>query len=129
MTKVKFPKRRTNGSFCVEIIVSLSSVNTGDIGSAIQDWWSNEWMPRNKEWVRAWNRGHKTERTEVLLYDDEFSGAPQLVRCEGSQLRFRLIGKSSAKKWWKDWLVSRMIPDLKARFPAVEEVVGAQNCD
>jgi hypothetical protein len=129
MTKVKFPRRRSDGSFCVEVVMSLSSANTSDLGSAIQDWWSNEWMPKNKEWTRIWNRGHKTERTEVLRYDDEFSAPPQLVRCEGSQLRFRLLGRSSTKKFWKDWMVLRIVRDLTARFPAVGRVIGAQNCD
>jgi len=102
--------------------------NAGDIAGEVQGSWSNEWMPKNKEWLRVWNRGHKSESTEALRYDDEFSDAPQLVRCDESQLRFRLFGKSSAK-WWRDWMVLRIIPDLRARFPAVGEFVSIQNCD
>jgi hypothetical protein len=108
--------------------MSLSGDNAGDLGSAIQSWWSNEWIPRNKEWVQVWNRGYASEFTMVLLYDEEFSDAPRVVGCDGPQLRFRLLGKPSAK-WWKDWLVRRIVSDLKAQFPAVGKLVSAQNCE
>lgn len=108
--------------------MALSGANAGNIGRDIQDWWSNEWGPKNKEWVRVWNRGHEREFTEVLRYDEEFADAPQFVSCDESQFRFRLLGKSTAK-WWKDWIALRVIPDVQARFPGVGKVVNARNCD
>jgi hypothetical protein len=108
--------------------MSLSSNGDKSIGSSIQDWWSKEWTPANKQWVQICNKGYKSEFTRVWQYDDEFSKPPQLVSSTRAKLRFRLLGKSSAK-WWKDWMVLRIIPDLKARFPAVGKLVSVGNCE
>jgi hypothetical protein len=123
-----FPKRRADGTFCVEVEIALSPESGVENGGVIQNWWSTEWMQKNERWIRIWNEGHATERREVLLFEDDFCGFPQVVSCDGSRLRFRLVGKSSGK-WWRDWLVSRIIPDLRIRFPGMGELNGVWDCN
>jgi hypothetical protein len=95
------------------------SVATDDavaLGQAIGQWWVDEWAPLHKSWVREWSAGDKEE----LQFSDEFASPPRVISCKGTELRFQLEGKSSAKSW-KDWIVSRIIPDLRTRFPQVGE--------
>ena len=90
------------------------------------------WAPRNKTWARECKTGPglTVERPEILEYEDELSAPPEVISCEGSELRFRLRGKG--EKLWKDWMVMRILPDLKAEFPEVEvgaKILGIRNCD
>jgi hypothetical protein len=64
---------------------------------------------------------------QVLRYEDEFMKPPEVVSHEESKLCLRLFGKKSAK-FWKDWVASRLLPDLKARFPQVGELLYVGNC-
>jgi|SRR5271165_1722717 len=131
MTKAKFPKRNEDGSFCVEVCVSVAGNISEDHASRIQGWIDDVWMPRNKTWKRVWRTGANlaTIKEEMLSYDDEFLRPPKIVSCENSELRFRLFGKYSAN-FWRDWLVLRIMPDLKADFPNLEigEPRYVKNC-
>jgi hypothetical protein len=127
MNVIKFPKRQPDGTFCIEIAIAMSSSKVGNLAEIIQDWWSNEWTPRNRQWIRIWNRDRKQEFIETLRYDAEFMTGPEVVFCGESKLIFRLIGRGSSK-YWRDWLVSRLIPDLKSQFPDVGQVISIQNC-
>jgi|SRR5262245_57668935 len=119
--KVKFPRRGEDGSFCVEVCVSLMGAVDDDLASHLQDWINNVWMQRNRAW---------SFMKETIHYESEFSRPPQIISCANSQLRFRLFGVKSAK-YWKDWLVFRLVPDLKVEFPEIE--IGSpryiKNCD
>ena len=123
MNKVRFPKRRPNGSFCVEVALKADSGDPVLLGKRVQEWWSTAWMPANREWRRSWS----SDQTQTLSYSDEFDGEPRVWRCT-SELRFRFEGKPSAK-WWRDWLVSRILPDLKSKFPEVQDFVRITNCE
>jgi len=95
----------------------------------IDAWISDAWMPRNATWTREWKTGSNlaTTRVEELKYDDEFTGPPEVAAGPTSELQLRLKGKKTAK-FWKDWLVSRLVPDLKAAFPGVGELLYIRDC-
>jgi hypothetical protein len=84
-------------------------------------------MPHHSVWQWTWRTGPNLATTyeQVLHYEDDFMKPPEIVSCEGAELRIRLFGKKSSK-FWRDWLVSRLLPDLKAEFPEVE--VGKGLC-
>ena len=129
MPNVNFPKRNNDGSFCIEVSLRLVSDSRGDLGSRIQRWIDNEWMVEHSTWKRVWRTGPNLETIdeEILNYTDEFIKAPQISACEASEIQFQLFGKKSAK-FWKDWLVSRFLPDLKAEFPEIDEGISIENC-
>lgn len=129
MTKVNFPKKYADGSFCVEIRLGVTDIRQASLGSTIQDWINVSWMHNRSTWKRQWRTGPEQAVTEeqILHYQDEFITPPEVVACDGSELRLRLFGRQSAK-FWKDWLVSRLIPDLKANFPEVGDRLSIQDC-
>jgi hypothetical protein len=91
--RVKFPRRRADGSFCLEVILSVVTQNERLLAQRIQQWWTSEWGPENEVWTRYWSSGLKEE----LAYRDEFSRLPQIVSCKDTELRFRLEGRGSAE--------------------------------
>jgi hypothetical protein len=120
MDRVKFPKLNSDRTFCVEITMSVTTSDAGDLAQHVQRWWTENWMQDNQTWRRVWNKGDKSAREEVLRFDEEFSAPPRVSHHDGSEFRFRLEGRSSAK-FWKDWWVHRITPDLKANFPEIGE--------
>jgi hypothetical protein len=74
-----------------------------------------------------WKTGTPHPQAETLEYADEFSAPPRVVHCAGSELRFQLQGKNTAK-FWRDWLVLRIIPELKKRFPEIGDVCSIGDC-
>jgi hypothetical protein len=101
-----------------------------DLAGRVEQWWINVWVPSHKSWRRAWKTGPNATEvlSETLLYDDEFLAPPTLISCEGSELRFRLLGRGSAK-FWKDWVFTRILSDLKTKFPEVGELRDIRDCD
>jgi hypothetical protein len=124
MSPATFPKRRSDGTFCVEVTVVIESDDPSSLGEAIQRWILNDWAPQHEIWTRSWSNGTQ----ERLHYGQEFSAPPHIVKCEGSEMRFRLQGKNSAKLW-KDWLVSRLIPDIKQQFPEIGQFQSIHDCE
>jgi hypothetical protein len=60
---------------------------------------------------------------QVLRYEDEFVRPPEIVPSKGSEPLIRLAGRESSQAW-RDWIVSRLLPDLKKQFPEVGESPG-----
>jgi hypothetical protein len=89
----------------------------------MQTWIASVWMPNNRIWIRNWSSG----RSEELRFEDEFSTAPQVIETGCRKVVLRFEGSSTAK-FWKDWIVSRIIPDLRDKFPEVGEFCKARNC-
>lgn len=128
-SKMNFPRRNDDGSFCVEISLTVAGECDEDLGSRIQHWIDGDWMKHRSTWKRVWKTGPNLTRTieQVHYYDDEFMKPPKVVSCEGSELRFQLFGKRTAK-FWKDWLISRLLPDLREQFREVGERVHLEDC-
>ena len=122
-SRTKFPARRADGSFCIEIGLQGTGHIEADV-ARIRTWISDTWMPGNKTWTRNWESG----RVELLQYDDEFSAPPESVAGPNSEVQLRLQGRKTAK-WWKDWMVLRFLHDLKAAFPEFGEILYIRNCE
>lgn len=127
MTKVNFPARNEDGSFCVEIWLGLSGNQSDDLPLRVQRWIREDWMPEHATWKREWRTGPNLATTyeQVLHYQDEFTKPPVVSYRHNAKFPFRVLrlrfsGKQSAK-FWKDWLVSRLLPDLRERFPHVSK--------
>jgi hypothetical protein len=123
MNLVKFPKRRPDGSFCVEVTLRHTSGDTAALASELREWIATDWTPQNNLWTRNWSNGS----VEELRYLDEFSAAPRLTSCENGELIIVLDGKPNAGKVWKDWLVSRMWPDIKKCFPEITDLCSIRD--
>jgi hypothetical protein len=129
MNPTKFPSRKADGSFCVDVGLQLLEGTPGDICKLIDSWFSDTWMDANKTWTRTWSTGPNLEvkKDEVLAYSDEFLRTPMASLGNKSELRIRLFGTKSSRLW-KDWLVSKIAPDLKAQFPYIGDLLYIRDC-
>jgi len=129
MNTAKFPSRKVDGSFCVDVGLQLLDESPDNICNLIDEWFSGVWMAANKTWTRTWSTGANLEvkKDEVLVYSDEFLRAPTASLGSESELRIRLFGTNSARLW-KDWLVSKIAPDLKEKFPYIGDLLYIKDC-
>lgn len=130
MRHAKFPARKADGSFCIEIGVRMAGDLSVDAVPRIQQWISGVWMPHHMTWTREWRTGSNfaTSKEQILNYSDEFAAPPEVSLGPASELRLRLKGNKTAK-FWRDWVASRIVPDLKEAFPGVEDLLYIRNCD
>lgn len=127
----KFPKPKVDGSICVEVTIPVRSDDDTDLGERIQQWWTDVWLPERGTWRVVFRTGQDLRRVdvEILEYTEEFSAAPHVVFCKDSKLRFRLEGRRSTKVW-KDWVILRILPDLREQFSEIQNgVLSVCNCD
>lgn len=124
MSKVKFPKRLKDGSFCVIVTFSINTQEPENLLSNIKKWLL-QWSEDNKVWIRNWSNG----KVEKLLYEQEFRNAPYPISCTINELKIVLDGQPSSEKIWKDWLVSRIIPELKNAFSEIQDFQNATDCE
>ena len=115
----------------MEVTVSVRSSDEIALGERVQQWWTDVWLPDRNSWRVVIRTGPqlREEVVETLTYTEEFSAAPHVVFCKDSQLRFQLKGRRPSKVW-RDWLVLRILPDLREQFPEIQEtVLSVLNCD
>ena len=130
MTRIRVPKRRSDGSFSIEVGLSLSAeiAEKTEFIRSVQEWFDTFWTDNPKLWTGPSLTGPEHER-----YADEFSAPPRVTRFEGSELTFRLEGKATTKPTniYKDWLVLRIVAELNKRFPEVGKVQfrSMRNCE
>src|SRR4051812_13579185 len=117
-----FPKVREDGTFCVRVVLSIATQDAAGLRADLQRWMS-KWGQDKEVWERQWRSG----RMERLLYSDDFKAAPTIEISDASELHLRVEGTSSARLW-KDWLVSRILPDLKAAFSEIGEFKEMRDC-
>jgi hypothetical protein len=122
MVAAKFPLRDQDGGFCVDIRISISAGDAVLLSKQVRKWILKEWLPANKTWTRHWRPGGD----EVLHYEDEFNGPPEVSAGHGTEICVTLHGRKSARLW-RDWFVSRMLPDLKARFSQIGKTLSVEN--
>jgi hypothetical protein len=85
------------------------------------DAWLRQWRDDNRYWV--WPPGSGGGR---LDYFDEFAELPS-VRAGADVLYLRLECRSGAK-WWRDWLVLRILKDLLVTFTDLTQVNHIGDC-
>jgi hypothetical protein len=115
---------RKNATFLVEIEMSLPEGATDALREEVQRWLSDEWAPMNQLWRRVYRNAGRA-CVQDLLYSEEFSSPPSVLR-GGSKLRLVMEGRSCSQ-FWRDWLVARLIPDVRSRFPLVGETQIIRN--
>jgi hypothetical protein len=84
----------------------------------MQSWTDDVWTPRNIEWIRVW-RGGTYEETEILSYRQDFVRSPEILLKDKSTLLITLYVRRPSRQW-KDWLVLRLMPDLREEFVEVK---------
>jgi hypothetical protein len=122
MARVRFPKRRSDNSFCIEVQLRIDSADAQRFRDEI-DVWLRDWIRDNRVWIRDWSTGIQ----EYLHFNNEFEPGPKVLLSDSSVIRIQLEGKPTAK-WWKDWLVFRILKELCARFPEILEVLTIGDC-
>jgi hypothetical protein len=122
--KIRFPKRHADGSFCIEVSLPVSTNDPQGFLERVQDWFT-QWVEANQIWIRKWE---PTERIEELSYAQEFKREPQVISCNSTELKLRLDVQPSAR-WWKDWMVTRILADFKAAFAEIKGVGHIGDCE
>ena len=123
MSEVRFPKRREDGTFCVEVTLAVQTAEPEGLLHRVRAW-ASRWIEVNRVWEWKWDTGG----AEELHYEREFGSGPEPVSCTTTELRMRLEGLPTAGRW-KDWIVWRIVPELKAAFPEVQDVCGVKDCE
>jgi len=129
VSKVLFPAVDADGRSCVEIGVATEVEYRGK-EEAINAWFRNSWCPSNTIWQREWTPGRNAGpiRLQRLSYGALFSEPPRVNYALQGMLCISLVGKLRGSLW-KDWLVSKILPDLRKSFPGVsDEVKFIQDC-
>jgi hypothetical protein len=120
-----FPKRRPDGSFCIETRIAIDAADRAVLASRINDW-IEEWVRANRYWEC------KFAESEGGVFDfyDEFARPPYCVTGDSGSLFLRVEGCPGAGKWWRDWIGSRLLPDLRAAFREIRSrpMENARNC-
>jgi uncharacterized phage-associated protein len=124
MSKVKFPKRHRDNSFCVTATFSIITQQPETLLDGVKNWLL-QWTENNGVWVRNWSNG----KVEKLLYQQEFKTAPHPISCTLTELKIVLEGQPLSEKLWKDWLALRIIPELKNAFSEIQDFQNVIDCD
>ena len=123
MSKVRFPKKWADGSFCVEVTLAIQTDDPEGLLKRAQAWLV-QWAKDNQVWIWKFDTGGQEE----LLYQREFKREPLPVSCTPTELKIQLEGQPTAERW-KDWLVFRIVRELKEVFIEIQDVSSVKNCE
>jgi hypothetical protein len=123
MMPAKFPKKRPDGSFCVEVTLRVSTKTPEQLANQVQ-LWLEQWVQVNREWKTPL----AASTGELLSFFDEFTGPPTCFLKDPNSLCLRVEGRPNMGRWWRDWLILRVLKDLKANFSEVTAVESFTNC-
>ena len=121
--KVKFPRRSVDGTFCVAAVFFVASQDLVQLQTNLQTW-LQEWVDKNRSWT--WN--FETGGEQTFYYTDEFRSVPLAEILSASEIQIKLFGQPTSQKMWKDWLVLKIIPDIKHQFPEIQGVLRINDC-
>ena len=116
--EIKFPKKRADGSFCVEIALRVDTDDAEGLVARITSW-LEEWTQKNRYW--NWFE-------EKLDFLNDFTGPPTCAKRSPESLVVRVEGTPQFTKWWKDWIGFRLLKDLQKQFPEITAVQDVENC-
>jgi len=115
---IKFPKRKSDGSFCVEITLLVNTNEIDNLAARITSW-LDQWTKENRHW--KW-------QGQLLDFFAEFTGSPTCVKRTPESLSLRVQGRPGSTKWWKDWIVLRLLKDLKGKFSELKAGGRFKDC-
>jgi hypothetical protein len=116
--EIKFPKKRPDGSFCVEIALRVNTSDPEGLAARITSW-LEEWTQRNRYW--NWFE-------ETLDFFNDFAGSPICTEHTPESVIVRVESRPKFTKWWRDWIVLRLLKDLQSQFHEIIAVEAFANC-
>lgn len=125
MTAQRFPKVDENGHFHVKVRLTLPPDCGPEYAEQIGSWLTDRWLPENHLWRRTWKSG-SSESVEELHFDESFLCEPDVHFEAPGTFAVVLHGRSRAAPW-RDWLVSKLAPDLRRAFPQIADLQSIEN--
>jgi len=111
------------------VVVTLAVEGSSDtLVIELASWLRSDWMTRSQVWNWSGKTGPdlSVKADLTLRYTDEFLGSPEAFTTEGGSIGVRLTGKPSSK-FWRDWIASKLLPDIKRKFPMITGVGGIRD--
>ena len=116
--EITLPKKRPDGSFCIEIALRVNTDDAKVLAAGITSW-LEDWTQKNRKW---------TWFDQTLDFFNDFSRSPICTERSPEYVVVRVEGTPKFTKWWKDWIVLRVLEDLQGQFHEVVAVDGFGNC-
>lgn len=112
---VRFPSRRIDGTFVVDVVVRVPHSVSADMGE-----WLEHWVASNLTWRWETDRAASGEAQEsrCLQLSKAFDPLPRVHVIDEDIVHIRLFGTREAV-FWRDW-VARLLQDAEADFGTVE---------
>jgi hypothetical protein len=121
----EFPKLRPDGSFCIEVRLRVSTDQLELLASRVTEWFDG-WVRQNRYWkmptIRKEGKG-----MAVFDYFDDFARPPSCAASPPDSVVLRLEGRPGGK-WWRGWLASRIVKELRVAFKEIGKIEKAVNC-
>lgn len=110
-------------SLGVEVCMPVEAGHLPNLAERAEAWLKNVWMPKNQYWERVWKTGgdwNTVAENELLAFEDDFLSSPEIRLKDDTQMLIRVFVRSSSKNW-RDWLVLKLVPDLRSEFPEIKD--------
>jgi hypothetical protein len=117
LMEINLPKKRPDGSFCIAIMLRVNTNDAKGLAARITSW-LKEWTQRNRYW--HW--------FEDLDFFNDFAEAPTCAERTEESLIVRVEGSPKFTKWWRDWIVLRLLKELQGQFAEITAVEAVVNC-
>lgn len=120
MSLQKFPRTDARGHFQVKAGLRLEARLGEECSARIKEWLDDRWVRENRVWHRKWKTGPNLSilNTEALEFEDSFLRSPDVIFEPPATLCILLHGRDRSSPW-RDWLISKIIPDVRRAFPQV----------
>jgi hypothetical protein len=112
-----------DGSFCVEVTLRVNTKQPNDLANRMQ-LWLEEWVHANRYWETSLFESVGGR----LDFFEDFAQVPSCSVSGPDLLCLHLQSRPGARKWWKDWLVLRILKELPNAFPEFAEVQKITDC-
>jgi hypothetical protein len=125
LNRVRFPKRKPDGSFCVEVVFRVNSNELDALMSRVA-LWLEEWVRTNRFWKIGF--AHPEAPDGMFDFLRDFAGPPTCSANGPDLICLRFEGRSGSKRAWRDWLAMRLSKELRGAFPEITALEDVRNC-